>query len=193
MRRFGDDVTARDERIDRARERFTRVRLRSSALEVDLEQLRRTRHEIRFDRVHVTGVGRVVHRLEHARLHSLRRVLRDPEARGDSVRRLEPDAPHVEGQSIRLARHDADRVRAVALEDPDRQRRRRAVRLQKDHHFSHRALLAPRARDALDALLAEPFDLAEKLGLFVEHLQCVHAEGGDDALRVLLADALDHS
>ena len=108
----------------------------------------------------VPRFGEVVHHLEDAGLHPLRRVGEDADRRRDAVGGLEADAAHVEREPVGLARDDVHRVRPVPAHDARREGRARAVRLQEDHHVAERALLAPRAREGRAALVAEAVDLA---------------------------------
>src|SRR5829696_7606132 len=70
----------------------------------------------------------------------------DAQALGDLIGGLEPDPPHLASESIRLAADHLDRVVAVGLIDPHRQRGRHPHALEEDHHLLDGPLLLPRSR-----------------------------------------------
>ncbi len=161
-RRVHRDVLARglDDHVLRSRERV------GGLLHADLvlfEHARRGGHQREPRGEHVPSRDDVVDRLEDARLRPLRRVRGDPDRSRDLVRGLEPHAPHVEAQAVRLARHDVDRLGPEALVNAGRERGRGAVRLEEDHDRPHRLLRGPVLRDRGRALLAEARHLAHAL------------------------------
>jgi hypothetical protein len=122
-----------------------------------------------------------------------RAVLGDADAGGDRVGGLEPDAPHVRGQLIRVLRDGLDRLIAVLLVDLHRQRRGHADALQEDHDLLDRLLLGPGVLDPRAPLGAEAVDLDEPVRLVVDDVHDVDAEVIDHAFGHHGADALDHA
>ena len=136
-------------------------------------------------------VGRLGQGVGQAGLDPLRAVPGDADRGGDRVRGLEPDAPHVRGQPVRLGPHHAYRRVAVFLVDPHGQRRRHPDALEEDHHLLDRLLLGPGGGDHRGALGAQPADLGQPARLVVDDVHDVHAEVRDHPLGHHRADALD--
>jgi len=128
-----------------------------------------------------------------AGLDPLGAVVRDPRGGGDGVRRLEPDAPDLGGQAVRLGADDVDRGAAVLLVDAHGQRGGHAHALQEDHDLLDRPLLLPRRGDQPGPLRAEAGHLGQPRRLLLDHPQRVGAEVVDDPLGQLGADALDQA
>jgi hypothetical protein len=87
------------------------------------------------------------------------RVLGQPEPRGQLVGGLEPDAPDVRRQPVRVALHQVDRRVAVLLVDAHRPGRPDPVRLQEHHDRPDALLFLPRLADPLQPLRADPLHL----------------------------------
>ena len=126
-------------------------------------------------------------------LDPFRAVPGDADRRGDGVRGLEADAPHIRGQPVRLGAHHGDRGVAVLLVDPHRQRGGHPDTLQEHHHLLDGLLLGPGGSDHRGALGAEAVDLDQAAGLVVDDVHDVDAEVGDHALGHHRADALDQA
>jgi hypothetical protein len=179
----------RDERVVEARERVGARRL--DLARVRCEEASGSARQVLRDHEAVALLDRVAERLEQRSLHPLGRVLRDADRRGDPVGRTKPDPPDVDREPVGIARDDRDRLRPVALEDPRRELPARAVRLQEHHDVADGALLLPRADDGVRPRAPEACDLAQPLGVLVQHAQRVEPEARDDALRGDAADPLD--
>ena len=128
--------------------------------------------------------------VQRSGLGALRRIDGEAERLRDAVGGAEADPPDVEGEPVGVLAHQRHGAVAVALEDPAREGRRDAVALQEDHRLARVALLRPGLGELLGAGLAEARDAGELPGVFVEDLQRLEAEGGDDARGEGGADAL---
>src|SRR5215211_6693699 len=117
----------------------------------------------------------------------------DAKALGDLIGGLEPDPPHLASESIRLAAAHLDRVVAVGLVNPHRQRGRHPHALEADHHLLDGPLLLPRRGDHPGALGTKPRHLDQPPWGLLDHLEGGLAEMLDDPLGHLGADPLDQS
>ena len=127
----------------------------------------------------------------HAGLDAHVGFLADAERHRQPVGGQKADAPHIERQSVRILAHAFDSLGAVALVDPDRERGRDAVALQKHHHLTLAALFRPGLLDGERARAADARNLADAVGARVEDLQGLFAKPFHDAIGELGADALD--
>ncbi len=137
----------------------------------------------------VAALGRLAQEVEEGGLDPLRRVLRQPQRRGDPVGAAEADAEDLDRQAEGALAHHRHRLLAVALVDLDRQAGGDAVRLQEHHQLLDAALLAEGAPDLAAALPADPRHLGKPLGAGLDDRQGFHAEARDQALGEPLADA----
>ena len=167
------------------------VQARGDQLGRYVEDFRGVGDQVGRGQVAVAVVGGLGQGVGQAGLDPLRAVRGDADRGGDRVRGLEPDAPHVGGQPVRLMADDGDRRVAVLLVDPHRQRRRHPDALQEDHHLLDRLLLGPGGGDHRGPLGAQPVDLDQPAGLVLDDVHDVHAEMRDHAFGHHRADALD--
>ena len=79
-----------------------------------VEQRRRLLRQPRPRHEHVAVAALLVEHVAHARLGARGRVARHAQRRRQLVRRQEADAPHVEGEPVRVLAHARDRRGAVA-------------------------------------------------------------------------------
>src|SRR4051812_43282040 len=68
-----------------------------------------------------------------------------------------------------------------------------SVGLEEHHHITDRALLVPGRNELLGARPPKPWDLAQSLGLLLEHLQRIEPEARHDALSRDATDAFDEA
>ena len=119
--------------------------------------------------------------------------LLDAELHGHGVGGLEADAADIACQAIRVLGHDLDGVGTIGLEDPYRPRRADAVAVQEDHDFPHRLLLGPGGDDPSRAHRPNAVDFPQPIGLRLDDLEHLLAEGAQELLGVGRADAPDHA
>src|SRR5262245_44246814 len=100
-------------------------------------------------------------------------------------------APDVGGQPIRIGTNEVDRPGAIGLVNADGSCRSYTVRLKEDHDRAHGFLLLPALANPLDAPWADPFDLLEKGGAFVDDGESALAEHLDDPACKMRADPFD--
>ena len=127
--------------------------------------------------VHGLGQG-----IGDAGAHPDHRGLLDAELHGDRVGGLEADAADVARQPIGVLRHDLHGVGAVGLEDAHRPRRADAMAVQEDHDLADDLLLGPGVGDALGAHRADAGHLAQALGLGLDDVEHLLAEGSTSFL-----------
>ena len=145
-------------------------------LPIDLQDLRGLADHVRLGEVAVPVIGGLGERVLQPGFDPLRGVVRDPDRLGDRVGGLKADPPHFRGQPVGLAAHHRDRVLAVALVDPHRQRRGYPDAGQEHHHFLDRLLLLPCVGDPLGPFGSQPVHLDQPLGLLFDDGQDVGAE-----------------
>ncbi len=130
-----------------------------------------------------------VENVQRPGLRPLRMVSRDPERPGDAVRGLEPDAAHVERETVRVQFYDLRSAVTVPVVNACGERRRSAMRLKDQHDVGDGVLRHPALADLVRPLRAETRH-AGKLGRrLVEHLESLEPERLDDAFGEAWADA----
>ena len=190
--RCGLQPTGRGHRLaDHPLGRGQLVQARGDQLGRHVQDLGGVGDQVGRGQVAVAVVGRLGQGVGQAGLDPLRAVPGDADRGGDRVGGLEPDAPHVGGQPVRLGADHGDRRVAVLLVDPHRQRRGHPDALQEDHHLLDRLLLGPGGGDHRGALGAQPVDLDQPARLVLDDVHDVHAEVRDHAFGHHRADALD--
>ena len=112
---------------------------------------------------------------------------------GDRVGGLEADAADVAREPVRVLGHHLDGVGAIGLVNPHGTGRADAVAVQEDHDLAHDLLLGPGGGDALRADRADAIDLAHPVGLGLDDVEHLLAEGLDHLLGVDRPDAADHA
>ncbi len=138
-------------------------------------------------------IGELVEGVEDSAATSPLIVLAVAHLRCDGVGSLEADAPDVIGKAVGILLHLVDALLAVSLIDLSCEGGADTVALEKDHHVLDVELLHPRVVNLLDALGANAVHLAEPLAVFLDDVEGVHAELGDNELGELWTDTLDKS
>lgn len=82
---------------------------------------------------------------------------------------------------------------AIGFEDADGARRANAVGVHEHHDIAHGLLLCPSGDDLPGAEFADAGDLSHPLGLGLDNLEGLFAEGGHDPLGEDWPDTADHS
>ena len=143
--------------------------------------------------IDVSLVGQLVEGVENTATAPSLVVLAIAHLSCDSVGGLEADAPDVIGKAVGIGLHLVDALLAVGLVDLGGVGGADTVALEKDHHIFDVELFHPRVVDLLDALGTDAVHLAEPLTVFLDDVESIHAELGNDELGELWTDALDES
>src|ERR1035437_4521679 len=106
---------------------------------------------------------------------------------------LEADTPDIPSQTIRVLGHNLHSIGAVGLEDPHRSRRADAVTVQEDHDFTNDLLFRPGGGDAARSDSAAGSDLAQAVGLSLDRIAHLLAEGAHQLLGVDWSNAAYHA
>ena len=160
---------------------------------LDPEQQGRPLDQLGPRQARVALAQRLLEQIAEPGTQAERRILGNAEALRELVGGREADAADLLGEPVGVAADQLDRARAVGLEDPRRAQGAEPVRVEKEHDVADRALVAPGGRDPLGEPAADARDLAQPLGLALDHLEHAGAEGLDQLAGHRPADALDHA
>ena len=159
----------------------------------NLQQLDRKPCQFLGGQAAVTIVHRFGQRIRDAGANPDHRRLLDAEPAGNCVSGLEADAADVAGEPIGVLGHDLNGIGAVGLVDPNGARRADAVAMQEDHDLAHDLLLRPGSDDAPRPDRADAIDLTHPIGLGLDDVEHLLAEGLDHLPGIDRADAADHA
>ncbi len=134
-----------------------------------------------------------VQRIGDAGLDASRIIVRQPQSARDLIGRLEANAVDILHQTIGCILYDSQRIVAILLINLDRQRRRHAVRLQKNHHVLNGPLFMPRFLDAAHPLGTNTQDFAQPLRFVVDDVQRLLAKLLHDPFGHHRSHAADHA
>ena len=101
--------------------------------------------------------------------------------------------PMPPSQTIWVLGHDLHGIGAISLEDPHRSRRADAVAVQEDHNFANDLLFRPGGSDAAGSDSADASDLTQALGLCLDRIEYLFAEGAHKLLGVDWSNAAYHA
>src|SRR3954469_17150366 len=131
-------------------------------------------------------------RIGDARAHADHCRLFDAKPDGDRISRLETDAADVACQPVRVLSHDLHGVYAIGLVDPNGSCCPNTVAMQEDHDLADNLLLRPSAHDPLGTHGPNSLDLTKPIGVSLDNVEHLSAEGFDHLLGVDGPDAADH-
>ena len=112
---------------------------------------------------------------------------------GNTIGGMKADAVDVPCEPVGIGPDHLDRLRAIALVDPDGAVRAESMRVKKEHDVTDHFLLRPRILDSLATLPADALDFLKAFGLVLDDVEdlipeFLHELGGIDR-----ADPLDHA
>ncbi len=110
---------------------------------------------------------------------------------GDLVGGAKADAADLAGEAVGVGQHLLARLHAIGLEDARGPGRTDPVAVEEEEEVAVLALLLPDLGDADGELHAHARDLAQAVGLLLDHLAQLLAEPGHEAAGGDLAQALD--
>ena len=125
--------------------------------------------------------------------HPDHRRLRDAQLHRDLIGCLEPDAANVARKTVRVLRHDFDRVGPVGPEDPHRPCRAHAMAVQEHHDLANDLLLGPGVGDPPGPDPTDTAHLAQPFGLCLDDVEHLFAKRPDQLAGVDRTDAPDHA
>jgi hypothetical protein len=116
----------------------------------------------------------------------------DAELHCDRVGALETNPSDVSGKPIGVLGHDLHSLGPVGLEDANRAGGSDSIAVKKDHDLPDDLLLGPSVRDPFGSDRADARHLAKPIGLRLDDVEDLFAEGPNHLLGVDKPDAPDH-
>jgi hypothetical protein len=117
----------------------------------------------------------------------------DAKLHGDCVGGLEADATNVTRQPVGVLGHYLNGIGAVGLVDAHRPRRANAMAMQEHHDLTNDLLLCPGSDDAARPHRANATHFPQSVGLRLDHVEHLLAEGAQQFLGIDRANAADHA